>query len=214
MRFPGLLLPTAYDGDNFEPRQFSSSSTPAHLKPLPNARFVSVGVFRSSEFDINGSSPRASHLAMTWGQFLDHDVTLTELAQLPEGVSCGTNNAKCPTDNPDVRIGIDIYPAFALGGLPTARCIPLRRSARSQQCEQINLITHYIDGSQVYGSDSKTAEELRDRNANLGFLDVQPFVTGESNSQPILPLEDEEEVFCRSQNPETEPCFLGLVTNT
>ena len=59
----------------------------------------------------------------------------------------------------------------------------------------------------MYGSDSKTAEELRDRNANLGFLDVQPFVTGESNSQPILPLEDEEEVFCRSQNPETEPCL-------
>ncbi|XP_068680245.1 peroxidasin-like [Montipora foliosa] len=121
MRFPGLLLPTAYDGDNFEPRQISSSSTPGHLnKPLPNARFVSVGVFRSSEFDINGSSPRASHLAMTWGQFLDHDVTLTELAPLPEGVSCGTNNDTCPTDNPDVCIGIDIYPAFALGGLPTA----------------------------------------------------------------------------------------------
>ena len=66
------------------------------------------------------------------------------------------------------------------------------------------MITHFIDGSQVYGSCSKIAEELRDRNANLGLMDVRPFVTSGAGSSPILP--PEEEGFCRSKNKEEEPC--------
>ena len=67
------------------------------------------------------------------------------------------------------------------------------------------MITHFIDGSQVYGSSSKTAEELRDRNANLGLMDVRPFVTSGAGSRPILP--PEEGGFCRSKNEEEEPCL-------
>ena len=54
----------------------------------------------------------------------------------------------------------------------------------------------------MYGSDLETATSLRDPFANLGFLDVEPFIN--SNGQPILP-EAEEETFCLSENNNT--CF-------
>ena len=60
----------------------------------------------------------------------------------------------------------------------------------------------------MYGSDRKTADELRDRNANLGLLLVLPFIRTGSRAQPILPAQDEE-AFCRSEDPETEPCLRG-----
>ena len=71
---------------------------------------------------------------------------------------------------------------------------------------QINEITPYIDGSQVYGSDEARAESLRDPKAHLGFLDVEAFVT--SGGQPILPAAGEED-FCRSPNTEEEPCLFA-----
>lgn len=216
IRFPRLIKPTAYEGDNFAPREFSLAVVekpgfPTIRTPLPNARKVSFTVFESGEGDLNNIPPEFTHLTMTWGQFVDHDVTLTELAELPEGVSCGTNTAPCPipSGNQIDCFGINIHlPQFALEGLPTAQCIPLRRSARTLDGQQLNIITHFIDGSQVYGSDKKTADELRDRNANLGLLLVLPFIRTGSRAQPILPPQDEE-AFCRSEDPETEPCLRG-----
>ena len=57
----------------------------------------------------------------------------------------------------------------------------------------------------MYGSSKETAKELRDQNANLGLMDVRPFVTSGAGSSPILPPEGKEG-FCRSKNEEEEPC--------
>ena len=70
---------------------------------------------------------------------------------------------------------------------------------------QKNIITHFIDGSNVYGSSKERAEKLRDQNANLGLLDVRQFEIPGARSIPILPAE--EEGFCRSKNKEEEPCL-------
>ena len=70
---------------------------------------------------------------------------------------------------------------------------------------QNNIITHFIDGSQVYGSSKETANELRDQNANLGLLVVRQFEISGARSIPILPAE--EMGFCRSKNKEEEPCL-------
>lgn len=211
-RFPNLFRPTAYDDPvTFTARQ-TSAAVSFRVIPLPNARNVSVQVFDSSEADATGA-PAFTHLTMTWGQFLDHDVTLTELTPLPENVTCGTNEAACVVDGQNC-IGVDIIhpspfgPSQTLGGLPTAKCIPLRRSTRTPEGEQINIITHHIDGSQVYGSDSETAEELRDPIAQIGLLDVRPFSRSGSLAQPVLPPQ-EEELFCRSPDPENIPCLRG-----
>ncbi|XP_015755474.1 PREDICTED: thyroid peroxidase-like [Acropora digitifera] len=211
-RFPNLIRPTAYDNPvTFTARQ-NSAAVSFIGTPLPNARNVSVQVFDASEEDATGA-PNFTHLTMTWGQFVDHDVTLTETTPLPENVTCGTNEAACVVDGQNC-IGVDIIhpspfgPSQVLGGLPTAKCIPLTRSTRTPEGQQINIITHYLDGSQVYGSDSKTIEALRDPTAQMGLMDVRPFSTSGSLAQPILPPQ-EEGLFCRSPDPERIPCLRG-----
>ena len=67
---------------------------------------------------------------------------------------------------------------------------------------QVNVITSYIDGSQVYGSDIELATRLRGKH---GLMDVRPF-----NRYPDLPvLPPDDETFCRSVNRKEEPCFLA-----
>lgn len=141
-RFPNLFRPTAYDNPvTFTARQ-NSEAVSFRVIPLPNARNVSIQVFDSSEADATGA-PDFTHLTMTWGQFLDHDVTLTELTPLPENATCGTNEDACVVDSTNC-IGVDIIhpvsfgPSQELGGLPTAKCIPLRRSTRTPEGEQVN----------------------------------------------------------------------------
>lgn len=58
----------------------------------------------------------------------------------------------------------------------------------------------------MYGSDPVLAEQLRDPN-DRKFLDVRPFIQA-ARPCPILPAADEE-AFCRSANPEEDPCFLA-----
>ena len=143
IRLPGLRSPTAYEGNNFAPRQLSATSNNGKNVPLPNARNISVRVFVSGEgnarFRRRQTTPQGTHLVMIWGQFLDHDVTLTALT---EGVSCGRNNLPC-SNKPDC-IGIDIERCARLGRDPSARCIPLRRSARDRQGEQVSLKSRYL----------------------------------------------------------------------
>ena len=141
-RFPNLVRSTAYDNPvTFTARQ-NSAAVGFIGTPLPNARNVSVQVFDASEEDATGA-PNFTHLTMTWGQFVDHDVTLTEPTPLPENVTCGTNEAACVVDGQNC-IGIDIIhpspfgPSQMLGGLPTAKCIPLTRSTRTPEGQQVH----------------------------------------------------------------------------
>ena len=132
IRLPGLKSPTAYEGNNFAPRRLSKSGNNV---PLLNARKVSVKVFVAGEGSSRLKQPtrRGTHLVMTWGQFLDHDVTLTALT---EHVDCGTNDAPCP--NKADCIGIDVDRSVSLNGNQSVKCIPLRRSARDPQGEQVS----------------------------------------------------------------------------
>lgn len=127
-RFPGLNPPTQFEGENL-PRRLAESGN-----ELPNARKVSRTVFRSNTGNENGP-PDQSHMVMTWGQFLDHDVTLTELI---EGVDCGGNNEPC-VRNISACFGIDILNGNQLQFNPEAQCIPLRRSRVSPTGEQVRL---------------------------------------------------------------------------
>ena len=70
-----------------EPRKSQSN------KPLPNARNVSRKVHGSNADHSNPDSKTLSHLAMIWGQFLDHDITLA----LGTGINCelDTKDPEC-----------------------------------------------------------------------------------------------------------------------
>ena len=63
-------------------------------------------------------------MTMTWGQFLDHDLTLTEAN---ETLDCGVNNEPCPQR--EGCIGITILRDDELLRNRGAQCIPLGRSA-------------------------------------------------------------------------------------
>ena len=75
-----------------------------------------------------------------WGQFLDHDISLTEV---------GTEEMPIPIPECDEFMDRNCNGTYS---------IPFNRSHFVQEStdnprEQINFVTSWIDGSQVYGSD-------------------------------------------------------------
>ncbi|XP_067034092.1 peroxidasin-like isoform X2 [Acropora muricata] len=190
------LLPPAYQYGESAPRSLGYND-----KPLPNTRKVSSIVFVSSPTDEQNRTPNFTHMTMMWGQFLSHDIVLT---QSNESAQCGNNSTPCKGPGKGC-IGIDILSRNELLGHQTAKCIPLRRSAISPDGEQMNKVSSFIDGSQIYGANDEESELSRDRSANIGLLRVAPF-PGYSNKFPILPKASRG-TFCRSPTPMTQPCF-------
>ena len=114
------LLPPAYQDGKQAPRSLGSNK-----QPLPNARNVSKIVFVSSKVNEGNTKPNFTHVTMTWGQFLDHDIVLT---QSNETAQCGNNSFPCRGID-EGCIGIDILRGNELQNDRTAVCMPLRRSA-------------------------------------------------------------------------------------
>ena len=168
---------------------------------LSNARLVSRDVHGSNQNRTNPFSKKLPHLFMSWGQFLDHDVTLA----LAQGVKC-----EPPTYNPEcVNIDIPeddvIFTSREVDHIELERDAPARphRLCALHQREHINTLTPIIDASQVYDVDDTRSEELRDAG---GTLRVMPHPHG-CPFQKLLPrLPDEE--FCVSKDP-LRPCFLA-----
>jgi len=143
------LTPNAYEDGVGMPR----GDDP---RPLPSARAVSNAVAGQSRPIYNQRG--ASDWLWQWGQFLDHDMDLTETAQ-------GTDpfNIAVPLGDPQ----------FDPGMSGTAE-IPMQRSLYepvNNVREQVNEITAYIDASQVYGSTQDRAEVLRGTGSYLRMTD-------------------------------------------
>ena len=133
-RFEGLDPPTDYE-PGFQPRIVSAIPS----KNLSNCRQISVEVLSSTNLNVNETNatagtnaPDFTHLTMTWGQFLDHDITLTPMTE----VECGINNEPCPQRAG--CIGIDIPSDQRLQFNESAECIPLRRSEQDEAGEQVS----------------------------------------------------------------------------
>jgi hypothetical protein len=118
----------------------------------PSARAVS-----NSLADQDGQSilnnRGMSAFVYAWGQFLDHDLDLTNSAVPDEPFPIAV-----PTGDPSFDPAAD-----------GTRQIPLSRSiydsatgvSTANPRQQLNAITAFIDGSQIYGSDSTRAAALR-----------------------------------------------------
>jgi len=149
----------------------------------PNARFISNMLFAQNTIE---NDPRTlSAYTWVWGQFIDHDITLSP-------------------DNPDEILHILVPsndPYFDPIGTGT-EIIPMNRSdydpttgtGISNPRAHYNGITAYIDGSAVYGSDDNHARWLRtftDGKLKTSTGNLLPFntLTGEYNGaiDPLAP---------------------------
>ena len=131
------LLPPDYEGPvgSQAPRSLG-----VDFKLLSNPRKISVEALENNDTaNINGTIVNFTHLTMTWGQFLDHDVTLTEL---PEGLDCGINNAPCqPIPG---CVNIKIPNGLELLFNESVQCIPLARSDRNPTGDQVSEVFNFF----------------------------------------------------------------------
>jgi len=142
------ILPPDYEDKRDEPRGGLNSRT------LPNPRWMS----QRNHPDEDLPDSRYTHMVMQFGQFLDHDITLTPK---DEEINC------CKGDSNDNRCFVIPIPPrdrFYSWVNLTATCMNLVRSTpvcQQSERQQYNAITAFVDASNVYGSDRDHAAVLR-----------------------------------------------------
>jgi len=117
----------------------------------PNPRVISNAVNAQTELMPNNRN--ASDFVWQWGQFLDHDIDLTDGVDPAEPVNIAipAGDVHFDPDNTGTMVmsfNRSIYDTESGTGTNNPR-------------QQINEITAWIDASNVYGSDSERATELR-----------------------------------------------------
>lgn len=175
------------------PQDSSREPGGATEQNLPNPRTVSNTVNAQSGNTVNQKG--LSDLFWMWGQFLDHDITLTP-----------TNAA----ESADIPIPAG-DPQFDPNGTGTAT-LSFDRSASTTdskgQRQQTNAITAFIDGSNVYGSDDAYADKLRTHEGGklvMSTGDMMPmengqFIAGDARSNENIGLASMHTLWVREHN--------------
>ncbi|XP_069800888.1 myeloperoxidase-like [Dendropsophus ebraccatus] len=205
------LLPAQYEDGRGLPQGWTENR-PINGFTLPLARAVSNQVIRFPEREQTLDRQR-SLMFMQWGQWIDHDLDLApetpSRSTFLQGIDCDHSCVRAPPCYPlrippnDPRIS------------NRSDCIPLFRSSPAFQRgstirEQMNVLTSYIDASQIYGSTNELARRLRENRNQLGLMAVNSNFT--DNGRPYLPFSTNgiEEDFCLQTNRTSGlPCFLA-----
>lgn len=156
------ILPPKYeDGVNVARFRSVTGST------LPSARAISTGFAQ----DFDAPSENYTLLVMQWGQFLDHDLTHTPISrgQGGSGISCCRDGKILEAENlhPDcfpinLPRNDHIFGRFGDSCMEFVRSLPAPRpECNFGPREQLNQITGYMDGSNIYGSSQDSQDFLR-----------------------------------------------------
>lgn len=194
----------------FVPSDYSNLSDSLSGDRRPGARVTSNNVSAQSESMLNPAS--ASDFLWQWGQFIDHDIDLTD------GID--------PAEPADIAIPQgDAW--FDPSGSGT-RTLPFNRSIYDSDTgtssvnprQQLNEITGWIDASNVYGSDVDRAVALRANDgtgkmrtsaggllpfndsglSNAGGPGAELFVAGDVRANEQLGLTAMHTLFVREHN--------------
>uniref|UniRef100_A0A8C1YNX3 Myeloperoxidase-like n=1 Tax=Cyprinus carpio TaxID=7962 RepID=A0A8C1YNX3_CYPCA len=191
---------------------------------LPLVRLVSNRILSTADADIE-SDREFTFMLTIFGQWVDHDLTLTPTSPSIKSFSSGLNcDQSCERSEPcfpipappgDQRLKPDTClpffrsspacgsgnTAYMFGGNPTVR-------------EQINALTAFLDAGQVYGSEDGLAKELRDLTNDGGLLRVNDQFL--DNGREHLPFTNVESKMCATRQKTlndttlTEvPCFIA-----
>jgi len=136
----------------------------------PGARFISNSIVSQNEGEIIFNNYGVSHFGWQWGQFIDHDLDLTDGSSLepaPIPVPLGDTYFD-PTGSGTAIIGFN-----------RAIFDPETGTSPDNPREQENEITGWIDGSMIYGSSLERATALAEG-------DDSPFLKTSDNN--LLPF--------------------------
>lgn len=153
----------------------------------PGARQISNAIAQQPTDTENAAG--ASDFLWIWGQFLDHDLSLTEAGH--------TTSA-----NISVPAGDPFFDPFATG----QQEIGFNR-VNSEAGEYKNEITAYIDASMIYGSDIDTVDKMRIDGGKLLMtedaqleLEGANLVTGDVRAAENIALSSMHTIFTREHN--------------
>ncbi|MEX0301436.1 MAG: peroxidase family protein [Leisingera sp.] len=153
----------------------------------PGPREISNALSVQTEKTHN--SECASDFLWIWGQFLDHDLSLTSAGSYTKA------DIPVPTGDP-------YFDPYGTG----EAVIPFTR-VDQQDGEYINEITAYIDASMIYGSDEKTVYAMRDEGGKLKmtedghlYRDGDGFLTGDVRAAENVALSSMHTIFTREHN--------------
>ena len=133
---------------------FSDGISAPNGQTLPSARAISNLIANQ---DINGveqdlnNNRDMSDFVYAWGQFIDHDIDLTESGTVAMNIPVPAGDPTFdPTDQGDLSIAFD-----------RSQIAPGTGTSTSNPAQYVNQDTSFIDGSMIYGSDPTTAAALR-----------------------------------------------------
>ncbi|XP_053562328.1 myeloperoxidase [Bombina bombina] len=177
---------------------------------LPLARAVSNEIVQFPTANQTLDRQR-SLMFMQWGQWIDHDLDLAPetpaRSSFLQGIDCDKSCAReapcfplrIPPNDPRIKNQRDCIPFFRSSPV----CVP-----KTPVREQMNILTSYIDASQVYGSSNELARMLRNNSNQLGLMATNTRFT--DNGLAYLPFSTASEDFCELTNKTSGlPCFLA-----
>jgi hypothetical protein len=150
---------TDWGKSNSELKRLGKASYPdskSMMPRRPNARHISNVVISQTKSQPN--TKNATDYLWVWGQFLDHDIGLTEGANPSEYA-----NIEVPAGDPH----------FPPGVIPFSRSDYNPATGTTDTREQITTQSSFIDASNVYGANDTRAAALR-LNDGSGKLDSSP----------------------------------------
>ena len=168
------------------------------VPPNPSARVISSNVVQN----ISQDELPFTHILMQWGQFLDHDLDLTPELEA-ECESCIFTEVCEPIHVPDIDRSFGVGTRQNGDCLRFGRALPTCDDSRPGSFnprEQVNDLTSFIDGSQVYGSNAIIGNAVRAFEGGL-LRTGDPF----PGTQDSLPVDTDDIAACPNQ----QDCFLA-----